>query len=42
MLIGVHKTQWVTSALTFVERYHKYDDELINQIVRVTGDETWV
>jgi hypothetical protein len=26
----------------FLDRYHKYDNELLNHIVRVTGDETWV
>jgi hypothetical protein len=26
----------------FLERYHKDDDEFLNHIVRVTGDETWV
>jgi hypothetical protein len=26
----------------FLERYHKYGDEFLNHIVRVTGDKTWV
>jgi hypothetical protein len=26
----------------FLEQYHKYGDEFLNHIVRVTGDETWV
>jgi hypothetical protein len=30
------------SALTFLERYHEDGDELLNYIVRVTGDEPWV
>jgi hypothetical protein len=42
MLTGAHKTQRLTSALTFLERYHKAGDELLNHIVRVTGDKTWV
>jgi hypothetical protein len=32
----------MASVLTFLERDHKPDDELLNHIVRVTGDETWV
>jgi hypothetical protein len=32
----------MASALTFLERYHKDDDELLNHSVGVTGDETWV
>jgi hypothetical protein len=31
----------MASALTFVERYHKDGEEILSQIVRVTGDETW-
>jgi spore coat polysaccharide biosynthesis protein SpsF (cytidylyltransferase family) len=38
MLTGTHKTQKMADIL---ERYHKYGDEFINHIVRVTGDETW-
>jgi hypothetical protein len=33
--------QRIALALTFLEQYHK-DDEFLNHIVRVTGDETWV
>jgi hypothetical protein len=32
----------MTSALTFLERYHKDGDEFLSHIVLVTGDETWV
>jgi hypothetical protein len=32
----------VTSGFNYSERYHKYGDEFLNQIVRVTGDETLV
>jgi hypothetical protein len=41
MLTGAHKMQRITSALTFLEQYHK-DDEFLNHIVGVTNDETWV
>jgi hypothetical protein len=41
MLTGAHKTQRMASALTFLERYHKDEDEFLNHIVRVSGDETW-
>jgi hypothetical protein len=40
MLIGAHKTQRMASALIFLERCHKYEDEFLNHTVRVTGDET--
>jgi hypothetical protein len=36
------KTQRKSSALIFLERYHKDGNEFLNRIVRVTGDETWV
>jgi hypothetical protein len=26
----------------FLRQYHKYSDEFLNHILRVTGDETWV
>jgi hypothetical protein len=42
MLMGAHKTQRMSSALTFLERYHKDGDEFLNHIVRVAGDITWV
>jgi hypothetical protein len=42
MLKGVHKTQRMASALTYLELYHKDSDEFIYHIVRVTGDKTWV
>jgi hypothetical protein len=32
----------MASALTILERYHKEGYELLNHIVRVTGDETLV
>ena len=40
MLTGVHKTQRMASALTFLQRYHDEGDEFLDKIV--TGDETWV
>jgi hypothetical protein len=42
MLTGAHTTQRLTSALTFLEQYHKDDNEFLNLILRVTDDETWV
>jgi hypothetical protein len=43
MLTGAHKTQRMASYLVvFLERYLEDDDENLNHIVRVTGDETWV
>jgi spore coat polysaccharide biosynthesis protein SpsF (cytidylyltransferase family) len=42
MLAGAHETQRMSSALTFLERYHKDDDGFLNHIVRVTGDEPWI
>jgi hypothetical protein len=30
----------MVSALTFLDRYHKYGDEFLNHII--IGDETWV
>jgi hypothetical protein len=42
MLKGAHKTQRMASGFTFIERYHKDDDEFLSHIIRVTGDETWV
>jgi hypothetical protein len=29
-------------ALTFLERYHKNGDKILNHIIRVTGNEIWV
>lgn len=40
MLTDVHKTKRLSSALTFLERYHNDGDDFLSQIV--TGDETWV
>jgi hypothetical protein len=40
MLTDVHKMQRMASALTFLERYCKHGNEILNHIV--TGDETWV
>jgi hypothetical protein len=42
MLMGVHKTQRMASALTSLERYHRDGDEFLNYSMWVTGDETWV
>jgi hypothetical protein len=38
----VHKMQRMASAWTFPKHYHKDGNELLNHIVRVTDDETWV
>jgi hypothetical protein len=40
MLSEEHKTKRAGSALTFLTRYSKHDDEFLSHIV--TGDETWV
>jgi hypothetical protein len=40
--MDAHKTQRMTSALTFFERYHKDGDEFLSHIIQVTGDGTWV
>jgi hypothetical protein len=32
----------MASALSFLERYHKYCNEFFNHIVGVTGDESWI
>jgi hypothetical protein len=40
--MGVHKTQTVALALTFLECYHKYGEEYLNHIAQITGDGTWV
>jgi hypothetical protein len=42
IVMGVHKTQRMVSALTFLERHHKDGNEFFGHILRVTGDETWV
>jgi hypothetical protein len=42
MLTGMHKTQTMVSALTFLERYHKDGDEFLDHIVRATAVETRV
>jgi hypothetical protein len=34
--------EWLHSALTFFEQYHKDGNEFLNHIVQVTGDESWV
>jgi hypothetical protein len=39
---GLHKTQRMALALTFLERYRKGGDEFLSHIIRVTCDETWV
>jgi hypothetical protein len=38
----MHKTQRITSALTFLERYHRDGGECLSHIIRVAGYETWV
>jgi hypothetical protein len=40
ILTSVHKTQRMSSALAFLEQYHKDGDEFLSHIVGVTGDET--
>jgi macrodomain Ter protein organizer (MatP/YcbG family) len=32
----------MASALTFLKRYHKDGDEILNHITRETSDETWI
>jgi hypothetical protein len=41
MLTAAHRMQGISSALIFLEGYHKDGDELLNHIVRVIGDGTW-
>jgi hypothetical protein len=38
ILTGVHKTQKMPPPLIFSELHHEDGDELLNHIVRVTGD----
>jgi hypothetical protein len=40
MLTGVHKMQRMALSSTFLEQYHKDDDEFLSHIIHVTGDET--
>jgi hypothetical protein len=42
MLTGAHKAQKMASTLILLEQCRKDGDEFLNEIVRVTGDETWV
>jgi hypothetical protein len=42
MVTGVHKTQKIALAFTFVEQYHKDGYEFLRHIIRVTGNETLV
>jgi hypothetical protein len=42
MLTGAHKTQRMTSALTFLKRYHEDGDEFLSHVIQVTGDETFM
>jgi hypothetical protein len=42
MVTGMHKTQTMALALTFLEHYHKDGDKFLNHIVRATGVEIWV
>jgi hypothetical protein len=42
MLMGVHKTQRIDLALTFLERYHKDGNEFLRHTVWGTGYETLV
>jgi hypothetical protein len=36
------KTQRIAVVLSFLERYHIDEEEFLNHIIQVTGDETWV
>jgi hypothetical protein len=42
MLLGGHKMQRMTSALTFLDQYHEDGNEFLSHIIQVTGNETWV
>jgi hypothetical protein len=42
MLMDVHETQRLASALTFLGQYHKDGCEFLYHIICVTSDETWV
>jgi hypothetical protein len=42
MITGAYKTQRNASALTFLKRYRKDNNEFLSHIIRLTGDETWV
>jgi pyruvate dehydrogenase complex dehydrogenase (E1) component len=43
MLMDAHKTQRKTSAFVdFLEQYHKDDDDFLNHVVRIIGDEARV
>jgi hypothetical protein len=36
--MSVNKTQKISSALAFLQRYHKDGDKFLNHIVRVIGE----
>jgi Fe2+ transport system protein B len=40
--VRTKRREWLPSALTVLEQYHKDGDELLSHIIRVTVDETWV
>jgi hypothetical protein len=40
--VRTERREWLPSALTFLERYHKDDNEFLNHIIRVTDDEARV
>jgi hypothetical protein len=40
--MGAYKMQRMASSLSFLEPHHKYVDEFLNHILRVTDDEIWV
>jgi hypothetical protein len=42
MLTDAHKKQRMVCALAFLDQCHKYGDEFLDDIIRVTGDEIWV
>jgi spore coat polysaccharide biosynthesis protein SpsF (cytidylyltransferase family) len=42
MLTGCAQNAENGCVFDVLERYHKYGDESLNYVVRVTGDETWV
>jgi histone-lysine N-methyltransferase SETMAR len=42
MLTEEHRCKHTSAALTFLEHYHQEGDNFLDQILVVTGDETWV
>jgi hypothetical protein len=42
ILTGVHKTQGVALAFSFLEQYQNSGNEFLNHFILVTSDKTWV